>query len=230
MLGLGLAIEQLISPGMMIAGSILMARVLAPIDQLIAVWRQWSSARLAYARLRDLLQAQPPRSAGMPLPPPEGRLAVEQLAAMQPGTRKPCLANIGFELAAGETLGILGASGSGKSTLARLLVGAAQPASGKVRLDGADLQHWDRGALGPHIGYLPQDVQLFAGSIAENIARLGAVDPDRVVEAARLAGVHELILKLPQGYDTRLGEGGAGSPAASASVSASPARSTACRR
>ncbi|MDW3713126.1 MULTISPECIES: type I secretion system permease/ATPase [Pseudomonas] len=211
-LGLGawLAIEQLISPGMMIAGSILMARVLAPIDQLIAVWRQWSTARLAYARLHDLLQAQPPRSAGMPLPPPEGRLAVEQLGAMQPGTRKPCLANIGFELAAGETLGILGASGSGKSTLARLLVGAAQPASGKVRLDGADLQHWDRAALGPHIGYLPQDVQLFAGSIAENIARLGAVDPARVVEAARLAGVHELILKLPQGYDTRLGEGGAG--------------------
>ncbi|MNP22742.1 Type I secretion system ATP-binding protein PrsD [compost metagenome] len=129
---------------------------------------------------------------------------------MQPGTRKPCLVNLGFELAAGDSLGIIGASGSGKSTLARLLVGVATPAAGKVRLDGAELQQWDKGLLGAHIGYLPQDVQLFAGSIAENIARLGEVDSSLVVAAARLAGVHELILKLPNGYDTQLGEGGAG--------------------
>lgn len=211
-LGLGawLALEHLITPGMMIAGSILMARVLAPIDQLIGVWRQWASARQAYERLLALLQAQPARSAGMPLPAPSGALSVEQLSAFAPGTRRQCLSNIGFSLAAGQSLGVIGASGSGKSSLARLLVGAAVPAMGKVRLDGADLQQWDKVQLGPHLGYLPQDVQLFAGSIAQNIARFGAVEAERVVEAARQAGVHELILKLPAGYDTQLGEGGAG--------------------
>lgn len=211
-LGLGawLAIEQLISPGMMIAGSILMARVLAPIDQLIGAWRQWSGARLAYQRLSELLRAQPPRPAGMPLPAPLGKLTLEQVGATQPGSSRLCLNNLGFELPAGESLGIIGPSGSGKSTLARLLVGAVAPASGKVRLDGADLRVWDRGALGQHIGYLPQDVQLFAGSIADNIARLGAVDAQQVVAAAQLAGVHDMILKLPGGYDTLLGEGGLG--------------------
>ena len=211
-LGLGawLAIEQLITPGMMIAGSILMARVLAPIDQLIGAWRQWSGARLAYQRLSELLQAQPPRPAGMPLPAPLGKLTVEQVGATQPGSSRLCLNNLGFELPAGESLGIIGPSGSGKSTLARLLVGASAPVSGKVRLDGADLRAWDRGALGQHIGYLPQDVQLFAGSIADNIARLGLVDAQQVVAAAQLAGVHDMILALPGGYDTLLGEGGMG--------------------
>ncbi|MDD0976090.1 type I secretion system permease/ATPase [Pseudomonas fontis] len=211
-LGLGawLAIEQLITPGMMIAGSILMGRVLAPIDQLIAVWRQWTSARQAYDRLCVLLQEQPAREAGMPLPAPKGRLAVEQLNALQPGSRKLCLNNLGFELDPGDSLGIIGASGSGKSTLARLLVGAALPAAGKVRLDGAELRLWDKTALGLHVGYLPQDVQLFAGSIADNIARLGPVDSQLVIAAAELAGVHEMILKFPAGYDTVLGEGGAG--------------------
>jgi ATP-binding cassette subfamily C exporter for protease/lipase len=211
-LGLGawLAIEQLITPGMMIAGSILMARVLAPIDQLIGAWRQWGAARLAYQRLSGMMQAQPPRPAGMPLPAPSGKLTVEALDALQPGSNKPCLSNLGFELPAGESLGIIGPSGSGKSTLARLLIGAQAPAAGKVRLDGADLRLWDKHALGMHIGYLPQDVQLFAASIAENIARLGAVDAQQVVAAAQLAGVHEMILKLPAGYDTQLGEGGSG--------------------
>ncbi len=211
-LGLGawLAIEQLITPGMMIAGSILMARVLAPLDQLIGAWRQWSGARLAYQRLSELLRAQPPRPAGMRLPAPLGKLTLEQVGATQPGSSRLCLNNLGFELPAGESLGIIGPSGSGKSTLARLLVGAVVPASGKVRLDGADLRVWDRGALGQHIGYLPQDVQLFAGSIADNIARLGAVDAQQVVAAAQLAGVHDMILKLPGGYDTLLGEGGLG--------------------
>lgn len=211
-LGLGawLALEKQVSPGMMVAGSILMGRVLAPIDQLIAVWRQWGAARQAYERLTGLLQAQPARPEGMPLPAPSGRLAVEQVTALLPGSRRPCLSNLGFALDAGDSLSIIGASGSGKSTLARLLVGAAKPFEGKVRLDGADLQRWDKSALGQHIGYLPQDVQLFAGSIAENIARLGEVDADAVVAAAQLAGVHEMILKLPAGYDTLLGEGGSG--------------------
>lgn len=211
-LGLGawLAIEQLITPGMMIAGSILMARVLAPIDQLIGAWRQWSGARMAYHRLSELLRAQPPRAAGMPLPAPAGKLTVEQLGATQPGSNRLCLSNLGFELPAGESLGIIGPSGSGKSTLARLLVGAAAPATGKVRLDGAELRLWERQALGQHVGYLPQDVQLFAGSIADNIARLGTVDAQQVVAAAQMAGVHDMILKLPAGYDTVLAEGGMG--------------------
>lgn len=211
-LGLGawLALTDLITPGMMIAGSILMGRVLAPIDQVLGVWRQWSHARLAYERLSTLLRAHPAREAGMPLPAPSGALRVEQLSAFAPGTRTPCLVSLGFALEAGEVLGVIGPSGSGKSSLARLLVGVATPQAGKVRLDGADLQQWDRAALGPHIGYLPQDVQLFAGSIAENIARFAEIEPDKVVAAARMAGVHDLILQLADGYDTRLGEGGQG--------------------
>ncbi|WP_121331705.1 ATP-binding cassette domain-containing protein, partial [Pseudomonas aeruginosa] len=182
-LGLGawLAVEGLITPGMMIAGSILMGRVLSPIDQLIAVWRQWS-----------------------------GALRVERLCAAAPGREQALLQDLGFALEPGEALGVIGPSGSGKSTLARLLVGAWQPLSGAVRLDGADLRQWSAAALGPHIGYLAQDVQLFAGSIAENIARFAEVDAEKVVAAARLAGVHDLVLRLPQGYDTRLGDGGAG--------------------
>lgn len=211
-LGLGawLALEHLITPGMMIAGSILMARVLAPIDQLIAVWRQWGAARQSYERLDTLLRTFPAQAEGMALPVPQGALRVEQLTALAPGSQRPCLSGLGFDLAAGESLGLIGASGSGKTTLARLLVGAARPAAGRVCLDGAELGQWARASLGRHIGYLPQDVQLFAGSIADNIARLGPVDAEQVVAAAQLAGVHELILKLPQGYDTLLGEGGAG--------------------
>ncbi|MFF7707590.1 type I secretion system permease/ATPase [Pseudomonas sp. NPDC007930] len=211
-LGLGawLALDQQITAGMMIAGSILMGRVLSPIDQLIGVWRQWAQARLAYERLSQLLRAQPPRQPGMPLPVPEGRLRVEQLVACAPGSQAPCLHQLAFSLEPGEVLGVVGPSGSGKSTLARAMVGIAPPLAGHVRLDGASLQHWDRAALGPHIGYLPQDVQLFAGSVAANIARFAQADPAQVVAAARLAGVHELILQLPAGYDTELGEGGAG--------------------
>ncbi|MFJ4141948.1 type I secretion system permease/ATPase [Pseudomonas sp. NPDC089734] len=212
MLGLGalLAVSGEITPGMMIAGSILVGRVLSPLDQLIAVSRQWTSARLAYQRLVLLLQSNPQREQAMALPSPTGALQLERITTCAPGTRNPVLNNIGFALEAGDVLGVLGPSGSGKSSLARLLV-AAQPAlSGKVRLDGADLHQWDKQTLGPHIGYLPQDVQLFAGTLAENIARFGDVDADQVVAAARMAGVHELVLQLPQGYDTLLGEGGAG--------------------
>ncbi len=212
MLGLGawLAVEGLITPGMMIAGSILMGRVLSPIDQLIAVWRQWSGARQAYQRLARLLEENPPAALGMPLPAPRGALRVERLCAAAPGREQALLQDLGFALEPGEALGVIGPSGSGKSTLARLLVGAWQPLSGAVRLDGADLRQWSAAALGPHIGYLAQDVQLFAGSIAENIARFAEVDAEKVVAAARLAGVHDLVLRLPQGYDTRLGDGGAG--------------------
>lgn len=211
-LGLGalLAVDGQITPGMMIAGSILSGRVLGPLDQLIGAWKQWSGAQQAYQRLSDLLQAQPPRTNGMALPAPRGALRVEQLSACAPGSRTPVLAGVSFALEPGQRLVVLGPSGCGKSSLARLLVAAQTPLAGKVRLDGADLQQWDKQALGPHLGYLPQDVQLFAGSIAENIARFAEVEADKVVTAAQMAGVHELILRLPQGYDTRLGEGGAG--------------------
>ena len=211
-LGLGawLAVQGQITAGMMIAGSILMGRVLGPIDQLIGVWKQWTSARLAYQRLEALLHAHPPRAARMALPAPRGELSVEHLGASAPGTRRATLANLSFTLPAGHVLGIIGPSGCGKSTLARLLVGVWQPLSGKVRLDGADLAQWDKHQLGPYLGYLPQDIQLFAGTIAQNIARFAEVDADKVLAAAQMAGVHALILQLPEGYETRLGEGGAG--------------------
>lgn len=211
-LGLGawLAVQGQITAGMMIAGSILMGRVLSPIDQLIGVWKQWSSARLAYQRLEALLQAYPPRPRRMALPAPTGELSVEQLGACAPSTRRATLANLSFALPAGQVLGVIGPSGCGKSTLARLLVGVWQPVTGKVRLDGADLSQWDKHQLGPHLGYLPQDIQLFAGTIAHNIARFAEVNADKVLAAAQMAGVHELILQLPQGYDTVLGDSGAG--------------------
>ncbi|WOA51603.1 type I secretion system permease/ATPase [Dickeya solani] len=211
MLGLGAlqAIDGKITPGMMIAGSILVGRVLSPIDQLIGVWKQWSSARIAWQRLTRLIAAYPPQPAAMALPAPEGHLGVEQVS-LRPAQGNARLQNIHFSLQAGETLVILGVSGSGKSSLARLLVGAQAPTQGKVRLDGADLNQVDKNTFGPTIGYLPQDVQLFKGTLAENIARFGDADPEKVVAAAKLAGVHELILSLPNGYDTELGEGGSG--------------------
>lgn len=211
-LGLGalLVIKGDMTAGMMIAGSILMGRVLSPIDQLIAVWKQWSGAKLAYRRLDALLQAFPPSDDAMALPAPKGQITFEQVSAGPPGQRAATLHMVNFNLGAGEVLGVLGASGSGKSTLARVLVGVWPTLGGTVRLDGADIHRWNRDQLGPYIGYLPQDIELFSGSIAENIARFSEADPQKVVAAAQQAGVHEMILRLPQGYDTQLGEDGSG--------------------
>ncbi|PFG71776.1 ATP-binding cassette subfamily C exporter for protease/lipase [Pseudomonas poae] len=211
-LGLGalLVIKGDMTAGMMIAGSILMGRVLSPIDQLIAVWKQWSSAKLAYQRLDELLREFPPEVEQMKLPAPKGQVSFEQVSAGPPGRRMPTLHQVSFSLGAGEVLGVLGASGSGKSTLARVLVGVWPTLAGTVRLDGADIHRWDRDDLGPHIGYLPQDIELFSGSIADNIARFREADPELVVKAAQQAGVHELILRLPHGYDTVLGDNGGG--------------------
>jgi len=211
-LGLGalLVIKGDMTAGMMIAGSILMGRVLSPIDQLIAVWKQWSSAKLAYQRLDELLREFPPEVEQMKLPAPKGQVSFEQVSAGPPGRRMPTLHQVSFTLGAGEVLGVLGASGSGKSTLARVLVGVWPILAGTVRLDGADIHRWDRDDLGPHIGYLPQDIELFSGSIADNIARFREADPELVVKAAQQAGVHELILRLPHGYDTVLGDNGGG--------------------
>ncbi|MCY1266846.1 type I secretion system permease/ATPase [Pseudomonas jessenii] len=211
-LGLGalLVIKGDMTAGMMIAGSILMGRVLSPIDQLIAVWKQWSGAKLAYRRLDALLQAFPSGDEAMALPAPKGQITFEQVSAAPPGQRAATLHLVSFSLAAGEVMGVLGASGSGKSTLARVLVGVWPTLGGTVRLDGADIHRWNRDDLGPYIGYLPQDIELFSGSIAQNIARFREADPQSVVAAAQQAGVHELILRLPQGYDTVLGEDGSG--------------------
>ena len=211
-LGLGawLVIEGQMSAGMMIAGSILMGRVLSPIDQLIGVWKQWSSARLAYQRLDSLLGQHPVTQDNMTLPAPKGQVSFEQVSAAPPGKRLATLQQVSFSLNPGEVLGVLGASGSGKSTLARVLVGVWPTLAGTVRLDAADIHQWNRDQLGPHLGYLPQDIELFGGSIAENIARFREADAQLVVEAARQAGVHEMILRLPQGYDTLLGDAGSG--------------------
>ncbi|HAT4517801.1 TPA: type I secretion system permease/ATPase [Serratia marcescens] len=212
-LGLGgwLAIDGHISAGMMIAGSILLGRTLAPIEQVINVWKSWSSAKLAYQRLAKLLDTFPPRSVGMSLPRPRGRLHVAQLTAGTPAApTSVILQRVDFQLAPGEVLGVIGASGSGKSTLARLLVGVWPATEGHIRLDGADIFQWNKDQLGNAIGYLPQDIELFAGTVAENIARFQQIDPQKVVTAAMLAGVHELILHFPAGYDTVLGHGGSG--------------------
>lgn len=211
-LGLGalLVIEGKMSPGMMIAGSILLGKATGPIDQLIGVWKQWSSVQSSYKRLEELLSNNPPRVAGMDLPKPKGALSLEAVVAAPPGSKVAVLKSVSFAIAPGDVLGVIGPSGSGKSTLARLLVGVWPAAQGSVRLDGADIFQWNKDQLGPHIGYLPQDIELFAGTVAENIARFGEVDSEKVIVAAKLAGVHDMILHFPQGYDTRLGDGGAG--------------------
>lgn len=209
-LGLGalLALEHQISPGMMIAGSLLLGRALAPIDMLVGTWKGFSVARAQYGRLGQLLERIPPEGESMSLPAPEGNLTVEQVIVTPPGARAAVIRGVSFELKAGESLGIVGPSASGKSTLARALLGIWPSGGGKVRLDGADIANWDRGELGPYIGYLPQDIELFDGTISDNICRFGEVDSEQIVAAAKLAGVHELILRLPQGYDTVIGGSG----------------------
>ena len=210
MLGTGayLAIQQIITPGVMIAASIILSRALAPVEAAIGGWRNFIGARSAYARLQALLTANPARRTTMALPRPVGKLLVDGLAAAPPGFTKPFLLNIGIAIEPGEMLGIIGPSAAGKSMLARLLVGIWVPLAGHIRLDGADISEWDRDQLGPYIGYLPQDVALLDGTVEENISRFGAPDPDATVAAAMKAGVHEMILGLPKGYDTMLGTGG----------------------
>ena len=210
MLGAGalLAIEGKISPGLMIAASIIGAKSLAPVEILIGNWSQVVAAQQAWRRLRALLDTVADEPDRMALPTPKGQLSVSAIVAAPPGATAAVLKGVSFDLQPGEALGILGPSGSGKSTLARVITGVWPAASGTVRIDGAELSQWSRDALGPHMGYLPQDVDLFDGTVAENIARLGPVDPEAVVEAAQRAGIHDLILSLPQGYDTPIGESG----------------------
>jgi ATP-binding cassette subfamily C exporter for protease/lipase len=195
--------------GMMIVASTLGARVLAPLVQLISQWRQVVNVRDAYRRLDKVLALAPDLPPSMPLPAPQGKLSVEAVVAAAPGSHVPIIRNVTFALQPGETMIIIGPSAAGKTTLARLLMGIWPAASGKVRLDGADIHAWDKTELGPHLGYLPQNVELFDGTLAENIARFGAIDQDKVRAAAELVGLSGLIDSLPDGYQTRIGEEGA---------------------
>jgi ATP-binding cassette subfamily C protein EexD len=207
-LGAYLVITHEINPGLLMAGSLLLGRALSPIDQMIGSWKGFVAARLQYGRLNDTLEklnAEPQR---MALPDPEGHIQVENLVIAPPGAKAAVIRNMSFVTPAGSIVGIVGPSAAGKSTLARALLGIWPPQHGTVRLDGADIAAWDKQKLGPHLGYLPQDIELFEGTISDNIARFAKVDPEKVVLAARTAGVHEMILQLPDGYDTVIGSEG----------------------
>jgi PrtD family type I secretion system ABC transporter len=206
--GAWLVIGTAASPGIMVAATILVGRALQPIEHLISGWRMLVDARGAWQRLSGRAPTLPAES-DLALPAPEGRLDVERVVFGTTLMRPALIKGVGFALEAGESLGIVGPSAAGKTTLLRLLLGIWQPQAGVIRLDGADIARWNRDALGAHVGYLPQDVELFAGTVAENIARLGPVDSAKVVEAARLAHAHEMILRLADGYDTPIGEAGA---------------------
>jgi PrtD family type I secretion system ABC transporter len=209
-LGVGayLAIHDRISPGAIIASAIIMGRALAPVESAIGSWPQMIAARDAYERLRMLLGEFPVEPAKTSLPPPKGEILVRDLVAVAPGGKVPVLRQVGFAVPAGKILGIVGPSGAGKSTLARLLIGAWAPFAGSVRLDNAEISAWPRAELGPYVGYLPQDIELFDGTVSENIARFGEINSHKVVGAAQTARVHDMILQLSNGYDTEIGPGG----------------------
>ena len=193
----------------MIAGSILLSRALAPVEQAISAWKALVAARASHGRLESLLSRHRPSAPPVRLPEPEGRLSVERLVFAPPSSARPILKGVTFELAAGEVLAVVGPSGSGKSTLCRLLTGVWPPSSGHVRLDDAEVHTWERGDFGAHVGYLPQNVELFAGTVRDNIARMSDAPDEAVIAAARRAGAHEMILRLPDGYATEVGPRGA---------------------
>ena len=210
MLGLGayLVLTMEITPGMMIAGSILLGRALAPLDILIASWKQYKSTKDSYERLDKFLNDFPVERDKLTLPDPQGSIACESISLVPPNAKRPSLMGINLSLNAGDMCAIIGPSAAGKSSLARAILGIWPLAHGVVRIDGADINQYYSDALGQHVGYLPQDVELFEGTVAENIARFGEIDSKAVVEAAKAANVHDMILRLPDGYDTRLGIGG----------------------
>jgi ATP-binding cassette subfamily C exporter for protease/lipase/ATP-binding cassette subfamily C protein EexD len=207
-LGAWLVLSQQASAGVMVATTVLLGRAVQPVEQLVASWRMLIDARAAYRRLLELSKDFEKEEPRLAMPRPEGRVAVESMSYRVRGSDTPILAGIALSLAPGEALAIIGPSAAGKSTLARLLTGVWTPSAGSVRLDGADVSYRPREELGPWIGYVPQDVELFDGSVADNIARLGKVESEAVVAAARRANAHEMILTLPQGYDTQVGEHG----------------------
>jgi len=203
-----LVIDGQLSPGGMIAANVLMSRALAPIDMLVGTWRGFIGARSAFRRLEALLAAHPERDPALSRVAPQGALALRDVVAVAPGRAEPILKGVSVAVPQGTVTVVLGPSGSGKSTLARCMLGIWPDVSGEVLIDGLPIAGWDRNELGPYVGYLPQDVELFEGSIAENIARFGEVSPEKVIAAARSAGLHEMILRFPKGYDTPIGEAG----------------------
>ncbi len=208
--GAYLVIHQEATAGIIIAGSILSARALAPVDLAIAHWKSFVAARQSWHRLNRLLESVPARAVPTRLQSPSSRLSVEAVTIVPPGDQRVVVQDVTFSLAAGNGLGVIGPSGSGKSSLVRALVGVWQPARGKVRIDGAALDQWSPDVLGRHIGYLPQDVELFAGTVAQNICRFdSAATSEAIIAAAKEAGVHEMIIKMREGYDTAVGEQGA---------------------
>lgn len=209
-LGFGayLAIHNKITPGMMIMASILAGRALAPIDIAVGSWRQFVSARQSYYKLKDLFINHPKEKERLPLPIPKGKIRAENLIIAPPGGKREILRGINFEVHPGELVVIIGPTASGKSSLAKTLVGVWKPVMGSVKLDEADLSLYNKHQLGQYIGYLPQEIELFSGTIAENIARFGEVNMELVVKAAMIAGIHEMILNFPEGYETEIGEGG----------------------
>lgn len=207
--GAYLAIQGEISSGAMIAVSLLSGRMLAPIDLLISTWSQWGSAQEAWRRIDQALNMPERAYSGISLPPPKGEIALEGVSGGAPKVDSVFVRNVSLKIPAGASVAIVGSSASGKSSLLRLIAGVWTPRFGVVRIDGADIHTWRREELGPHIGYLPQDVELIEGSVAENIARHGAIDNDKVIAAATAAGVHDMILRLPEGYGTQVGANGA---------------------
>jgi ATP-binding cassette subfamily C protein EexD len=203
-----LAVQQEISPGTMIAGAILLGRALAPVDQMIGAWKGFVASRGQYKRLNDLLAAIPATETGLSLPALRGAVSAEAAAIIPPGGRSPVVTGASFAIPPGETIGIIGPSAAGKSSLLRAVIGVWPTAAGAVRIDGAEAGSYNREELGPQVGYLPQDIELFDGTVAENIARFGELDADQIVAAAQKAGVHEMILQLPAGYDTVIGQSG----------------------
>ncbi|MCK6409331.1 type I secretion system permease/ATPase [Thauera sp.] len=203
-----LVIEGELTAGGMIAANVLMSRALAPIDQMVNTWRSFISARTAFLRLETLLQAHPERDPALSRVPPSGEMELRDVVASAPGRAEPILHGVSLHARPGSVTVVLGPSGSGKSTLARVLMGIWPDVSGEVLLDGHPLDGWSRAELGPHVGYLPQDIELFDGTIAENIARFAEVESDKVIAAARSAGLHDMILRFPKGYDTPMGEAG----------------------
>ncbi|HYG89509.1 MAG TPA: type I secretion system permease/ATPase [Azospirillum sp.] len=204
-----LVLRNELTAGDMIASSILLGRALAPVEVAMSAWRNLSATRIAYGRLKARLQAFPQEPERLRLPVPEGRIELASVTYTPPGAKEPVLRGLSFAIEPGEAVAVIGPSASGKSTLCRLLVGIAAPTSGEVRLDGSELRHWHADDLGRFIGYLPQDVELFTGSVRDNIGRMGAADDDAVVDAAQLAHAHEMIKRLREGYDTQIGNEGA---------------------
>jgi ATP-binding cassette subfamily C exporter for protease/lipase len=203
-----LVIQGELSPGAMIAANVLTTRALAPIDLMVGTWGPFLNAREAFARLRDLLEANPLRHLKPMGTTPQGSVVLKDVVASAPGRESPILKGISAIMPTGTITVVLGASGSGKSTLARVLLGIWPHASGEVLLDDQAIRLWDRMELGPHVGYLPQDIELFDGTIAENIARAGQIESEKVIAAAEASGLHNMILRFPKGYDTPMGEAG----------------------